>query len=211
MRKVCSSQWSTSTRSGRMRLSFLRMLVMIDVPLCLSSRCGVWMRINWSCRAARSTCCSKTVTSLRVFLFNPISPTPRYARVVEQRGDQLDHFAAERNVLGFLGVDAQPGVVVDAVFGRAFRLDVEQVAEIIGEAGGAGPIEAGPERRLRHRHHAGTGHVQVVVGGAADAVDVRVDVFHIRVGQGGRPLPSAHRAGIQSDFTVWLKGAIGAG
>ena len=24
-----------------------RIEVMIDVPLCLSSRCGVWIRINW--------------------------------------------------------------------------------------------------------------------------------------------------------------------
>ena len=60
------------------------------------------------------------------------------------------------------------------------RLDVGQMAEVIGEAGGGGAIVPGPERRLGDGDDAGAGHVEVVVGRAADAVDVGVDVLHLR-------------------------------
>ena len=51
--------------------------MIIRVPLYLSSRCGVWIRISSFVLAARSTCSWKMVASLGVFLFRPISPMPR--------------------------------------------------------------------------------------------------------------------------------------
>ena len=122
------------------------------------------------------------VISLRVFLFKPNLADAQHAGMIEQRGNQLDHLAAQRHVLGFLGVDAEPAIVVDAVAGGALGLDFHQVAEIVGEAGGAGPVIPGPERRLGNRHHAAPGHVLVIVGGSADAMDVGVDVFHESLG-----------------------------
>ena len=74
---MCSSTWSMQTRSGLTRRSFLSMSMIIRVPLYLSSRCGVWMRISSSVFTARSTCSWKMVASLAVFLFRPISPMPR--------------------------------------------------------------------------------------------------------------------------------------
>ena len=81
-----------------------------------------------------------------------------------------------RDVLGLLGVDAQPGVVADAELGGPFRLDLGEVAEVIAKALGRAAVEAGPEGRLAHRHAAALGHALVVVGDAGDHVDVRVDV-----------------------------------
>ena len=46
------------------------------------------------------------------------------AGVVQEGGDQLDDVAGEGDVFGLLGVDAEPGVVVDSVSGGSFRLDV---------------------------------------------------------------------------------------
>src|SRR6266568_2614414 len=68
-RTVCSSTWSIRTRCGLTRLSPLSMSTIMRVPLYLSSRRGVWMRISSSVFMARSTCSWKMVASLRVFLF----------------------------------------------------------------------------------------------------------------------------------------------
>ena len=72
--------------------------------------------------------------SLRVFLFSPISPMPSTRGSIEELGDELDHLARQRDVLGLLGVDAEPGVMLDAVLGGTLRLDIDQVPEVVGEA-----------------------------------------------------------------------------
>ena len=107
---MCSSTWSMQTRSGLIRESSLSMSRIIRVPLYLSSRCGVWIRISSLVFTARSRCSWKMVASLRVFLFRPISPMPRTFGLVEELGDHRDDLARQGDVLGLLGVDAQPAV-----------------------------------------------------------------------------------------------------
>ena len=89
-----------------------------------------------------------------------------------------DHFARQADVLGLLGVDAQPGVVLDAVPGGPLRLELGELAEVVAKAVDAAAVEAGPERRLAHGDAAHLGQRLVVVGGPRDHVDVRVDVVH---------------------------------
>ena len=88
-------------------------------------------------------------------------------RLVEELGDQRDDLARQRDVLGLLGVDAQPGVVLDAELRGALRLDLGEMAEVIAEALGAAAVEAGPEGRLADGDAAAVGHAMVVVGDAA--------------------------------------------
>jgi len=107
-----------------------------------------------------------------------------HVRLVEERGDQLHDFPCERGVFRLLGVDAEPTVVGDAELGRPLRFDLGQLAEVIVKPVGAGAIEPGPESRLGHRDAAGLGHALVVVGGAADHVNVRIDVGHGKRGAG---------------------------
>ena len=76
MPAVCSSTWSMTTRAGS-TLAFLSESMMSFVPLSLSSRWGVWMRMGRSYFFAISTCSSKMASSLLVFLLRPISPMPR--------------------------------------------------------------------------------------------------------------------------------------
>ena len=56
---------------------------------------------------------------------------------VEVARDPAQHLARERAVLALLGVQAQPGVVRDAVCGGALRLEVGELAEVVLEAVGA--------------------------------------------------------------------------
>src|SRR5262249_46092955 len=71
---------------------------------------------------------------------------------------------------------AQPGVVLDAELGGAFRLVLGQVAEVVAEALDGAAVEAGPVGGLAQGHAAALGHALVGVGDAGDHVNVRVDV-----------------------------------
>ena len=97
--------------------------------------------------------------------------------LVEEFGDEGDHFARQGDVFGLLGVDAEPAVVADAEQGGAFRLDFGEVAEVVAEALGGAAVEPGPEGRLADRRAAAQGHAVVVVGGPRDHVDVGVEPF----------------------------------
>ena len=119
---------------GLMRRSSRNMSRIIRVPWYLSARWGVWTRTSSWVRAARSRCSRKTVASLRVFLFRPISPMPRTSGAVEKLGDHRDHLARKRDILGLLGVDAEPGVMLDAVSGGPLRLVLGQLAKIVAKA-----------------------------------------------------------------------------
>src|SRR5262249_49245263 len=83
--------------------------------------------------------------------------------LVEVVGDDGDDLAGEADVLGLLGVDAQPAEVADAELGGAFGLDLGEVAEVVAEAQGAASIEAGPEGGLGDGDAAALGHAVVVV------------------------------------------------
>ena len=64
--------------------------------------------------AARSRCSRNTVASFRVFLLRPISPMPSTLGLSRNSGIMAITSRDRRDVLGLLGVDAQPGVMLDA-------------------------------------------------------------------------------------------------
>jgi hypothetical protein len=115
---------------------------------------------------------------VRRVLVQPDLADAEHPRLAQELGDHGDHLAGQLHVLRFLGVDAQPRVVPDVELGRPFRLHLGQVAEVVVEPGGGAAVEPGPERRLGDGHAPGVRHPGVVVGGAGDHVNVRVDVAH---------------------------------
>ena len=64
-------------------------------------------------------------------------------------GDDGDDLARQLDVLGLLGVDAQPGVMADAELGGPLRLDLGEMAEVIAEALGASRDRSRPRRPAR--------------------------------------------------------------
>ncbi len=120
------------------------------------------------------------MASLRRVLVQADLADAEHVGPIEELGDHGDHLAGQLDVLGLLGVDAQPGVMADAELGGPFRLDLGQVAEVVAEAVDGAAVEAGPEGRLADGDAAALGHAVVVVGDAGDHVDVRIDVIHIR-------------------------------
>ena len=69
--------------------------------------------------------------------------------LVEKLGDHGDDLARQLDVLGFLGVDAQPGVVLDAELRGPLRLDLGEVAEVIAKALGASRDRSRPRTPAR--------------------------------------------------------------
>ena len=65
------------------------------MPLYLSSRCGVWMRISSLVFMARSTCSWKTVASLRGVLVQADLADAQHVGLVEELGDHGDDFARQ--------------------------------------------------------------------------------------------------------------------
>src|SRR6266849_5214737 len=63
-------------------------------------------------------------------------------------------------------------------FGRALRLVLGELREIIEKAGRRTTVEAGPEGRFADGGASGGDHVAVIVGDAADHVGMRLDVTH---------------------------------
>ena len=107
--------------------------------------------------------------------------------LVEKLGDDGDDLACEGGIFGFLGVDADPAEVLDAVFGGPAWLLLGEVPEVIVEPAGRTAIKPRPERRLGDGHTARLRHPLIVVCGAGDHVDVRVDVFHGAASPGYAP------------------------
>ena len=95
----------------------------------------------------------------------------------EEFGDFGEDFAGLAEVFGFLGVEADPGVVLDGELGGAFGFGFGELAEVVEEAGG-GAVVAGPEGGFGDGADAGEGHGFVVGGGAGDHVAVGVDEEH---------------------------------
>ncbi len=63
----------------------------------------------------------------------------------DEFGDEGHDLAGEGGVIGFLGIDAEPGEVFDAESGGAFWFVFGELAEVVVEAIGGRAIEAGPE------------------------------------------------------------------
>ena len=95
----------------------------------------------------------------------------------EKAGDFGEDFLGFAEVLGFFGIEADPGVVVDAELGGTGGFEGSEVVEVVEEAFG-GAVEAGPEGGFGDGDDAGEGEGFVVGGGAGDHVDMRVDEEH---------------------------------
>ena len=103
---------------------------------------------------------------------------PENPRLVEKLGDQRDHRAGELDILGLLGVDAKPGLMVDPVQGGPLPFKADQLAKVVAKPFRPRPVKTRPERRLADQDTTGQRHPLVVVGGPADHVDVGIDVTH---------------------------------
>ena len=103
---------------------------------------------------------------------------PEHVRLVEKLGDEGNHFAGERNVFGFLGVDAEPGEVLNARPTGALGFEIGQLPEVVAKRFGAAAIEPGPEGRFTEGDAPHAGHPFVVVGGPRNHVDMRIDEVH---------------------------------
>ena len=131
-------------------------------------------RISSCVRAARSRCSRKTVASLRVFLFRPISPIPstpgrsRNSGIIAITSRDSDTFSAS------LALMHSQVVVLDAVRGGPLALVFGQLAEVVAKTLDARTIETSPERRLAHEHASGHCHSLVIVGHPRDHVNVRI-------------------------------------
>ena len=98
-------------------------------------------------------------------------------------GVYLDFSAAirrlgEAEVLGLLGVEAQPAEMGQAVLGRPGGLVLGQLSEVVAKPLDRTSVESRPEGRLAHGGAPGGDHVLIVVSRAADHVAVRFDVAH---------------------------------
>ena len=96
----------------------------------------------------------------------------------------MQNVVGEGNVFGFLRVDAEPGVMLEAEFGGALGFVFGELEEVIVEAIRAAAVEAGPESRFANGFATGDGHGLVIVGGAADHVAVGFDVAHRKKAKG---------------------------
>lgn len=96
----------------------------------------------------------------------------------EQRGNEMEDVLGERDVFGFFGVDAKPGVVLEAKFGGALGFVFGELAEVIVESVGAAAVETGPKGGFANGFATCRRHGLVIVGGAADHVAVGFDVTH---------------------------------
>ena len=100
------------------------------------------MRICSSVCIARSRCSRNTIASFLRVLVEADLADAQHAGPVEKLGNHRDHFARQRDVLGLLGVDAQPGEVLNAVPAGPLRLELGELLEIIAKAVDAAAVEA---------------------------------------------------------------------
>jgi hypothetical protein len=119
---VCSSTWSIRTRPGSIVPVALDRVDDELRALELVLEVGRVDEDELVVLGGEPICSSRIVISFLEFLLSPISPMPRTPGLSRNSRDEVDHLAGEGGVLGFLGVDAEPAVVVDAVRGGALGL-----------------------------------------------------------------------------------------
>jgi len=102
-------------------------------------------------------------------------------RTVEELRNQGDDVFGQLDVLGFLGIDAEPGKMGEAEPGGALRLVFGELPEIVLKPGRRPAVEARPERRLANGPASRQRHVRVIVGDAADHVGVGFEIAHEEV------------------------------
>jgi len=99
-------------------------------------------------------------------------------RFVDEFRDDLHYFSSESGVFGFFGVDAEPAVVVDAVFGGALWFVFCELAIVVEESLRGGAVISSPERGFAEDFTAGLSHLLVVISGTADHVAMWFNVSH---------------------------------
>ena len=82
--------------------------MIIRVPLYLSSRCGVWIRISSSVFIGQVDVLLEDGRLVARVLVQADLADAEHVGLVEELGDDGDDLAREADVLGLLGVDAQP-------------------------------------------------------------------------------------------------------
>ena len=103
----------------------------------------------------------------------------QHAGAVDEFGDHGDHFPRQRDVLGFLGVDAQPGVMLNPRPAGPRRFEFGQLAKVIAKTVDAAAVESRPERRFADGDAAHPRHPLVVIRHTGNHVHVGVDVIHV--------------------------------
>ena len=92
--------------------------------------------------------------------------------------DAGEHRAGELEVLGFLGVDAEPAEMRQAVFRCPLWFVLRNLAEVVVKTLRGTAVKAGPESRFSDGGAAGGSHVTVIVRDPADHVGVRFNEAH---------------------------------
>jgi hypothetical protein len=103
---------------------------------------------------------------------------PENVRLGEKIRDEGDDVIGEGSVFGFLGVDAEPSVMREVIFGGTPWLVFGELQEIVVKTVGVFPVVAGPEGGFADSGAAGGDHGSIVIGGAANHVSVGFDVAH---------------------------------
>jgi histidinol dehydrogenase len=100
------------------------------------------------------------------------------ARMMQQGRNQLDHLPRQLHVFRFLGIDANPAVMIDPILGGSERFHLREKPKVIGEAGSRRTIITRPEGGFTDRDDAAASHVLIIVSRSADAVNVGIDELH---------------------------------
>ena len=112
---MCSSTWSMQTRSGAIRESPREHVEDHPRPLVLVGQVGRVDQDQLAGPRGQVEVLEEDGRLVPRVLVQADLADPQHARLVEELGDHRDHLARQRDVLGLLGVDAEPAVMLDAV------------------------------------------------------------------------------------------------
>ena len=86
----------------------------------------------------------------RIFIESNLADA-EHARTIEKLWDERDDFAREDGIFRFLRIDAEPGVMSNAVLRGALGLEVGELPEVVLKSFGRRSIVARPKCWLRRR------------------------------------------------------------
>ena len=126
----------------------------------------------------------------RIFIESNLADA-EHARTIEKLWDERDDFAREDGIFRFLRIDAEPGVMSNAVLRGALGLEVGELPEVVLKSFGRRSIVARPKCWLRNRNTSGERHALVVVGGATHHVNMWIDIHQRAPPEDGGTAPVA--------------------
>ena len=139
------------------------------------SRCGVWIMTGRSSSLASSSCARRYLSSSGGLLVVADLADGDDAFLGGEARQDLHHRLGQRLVVRLLGVEADGAVVADAELAGAEPLEADDGGQVVDIGADIGARLAEPEGGLDDGDDAGARHRLVVVGGARDHVDVRID------------------------------------